>query len=133
VTVAVADGCTGGVLSSLLSRTEPGPDVFAGAVVAPVPGALPGLLELPGDHLDPVRMVELAADAVRRRLSASTGVAVVGTPRMDDGSEGGKLVAAIATEEGSSSRELSFPIDADRFRRLAAYVSLALLAQTVSD
>jgi nicotinamide-nucleotide amidase len=133
VTVAVADGCTGGVLSSLLSRTEPGPDVFAGAVVAPVPDALPGLLELEGDHIKTVRMVELAADAVRRRLSASTGVAVVGTPRTGDGTEGGKLVAAVATDSGTSSRELGFPIDADRFRRLAAYVSLALLGQALTE
>ncbi len=125
ITVAVADGCTGGELSRLVSRTDHGAEIFSGAVVAPTTRALMALLQLSETDTVSPHTVEGAAEAIRGRFGTSTGLAVAG-------STDGALAVAVSTAGGASSRELSFPIEPDRFRRLAAYVALAILSRQLS-
>jgi nicotinamide mononucleotide (NMN) deamidase PncC len=73
---------------------------------------------------------EAAAVAVRESYDTTLGLAVTGEPR-GGGSLPGKLIVAVASPAGSEHREFDFPIEADRFRRLAAYVSFAMLRQTI--
>jgi nicotinamide-nucleotide amidase len=131
-TVAVAEGCTGGEIARHLSEPHGGPEVFRGGVVAPESGSLPALLKIPAgdDHSDSAvdpAVAEAAAAAVRTTFDAHLGLAVVGHPR--GGPQPGKLVVAIASADSSFHRTFDFPIEPDRFRRLAAYVSFAMLRQ----
>lgn len=132
VTFAVADGCTGGELSRLVSQTEDGAEVFAGAVVTPTAKALFTMLHGAENEVDFQRTAEVAADSVCERFGTSMGISVIGSPRRDDGSTSGALVVATSAAGRASSREFSFPVEPDRFRRLAAYVALAMLAQSLT-
>jgi nicotinamide-nucleotide amidase len=131
--VAVAEGCTGGEIARHLTEPHGGSEVFRGGVVAPESGSLPALLDIPdgGDHwdsdVDPTA-AEAAAAAVRKTFDAHLGVAVVGHPR-GGGTQPGRLVVAIASPDSISHRAFDFPIEPDRFRRLAAYVSFAMMRQ----
>jgi len=40
---------------------------------------------------------------------------------------------AVADHRGCSSRELLFPVDGERFRRLAAYVALAAAVRSLDQ
>ena len=69
---------------------------------------------------------------MRTTFDAHLGLAVVGHPR-DGGPQPGKLVVAIASPDSIFHRAFDFPIEPDRFRRLAAYVSFAMLRQWLSS
>ncbi|MBM3459456.1 MAG: competence/damage-inducible protein A, partial [Armatimonadetes bacterium] len=82
-TIALAEGCTGGLLGGRLTQSAAGEAVFRGALAAPTAAALGALLELPAALLEPAQGItgpaaEAMAAAVRVRLGADLGVAVVG-------------------------------------------------------
>ena len=135
ISLSVVEGCTGGELARLVAGTDGGEAVFVGGLVAPGPEALPSLLDLQcaatGDvgAIDPAT-AEAAAVAVRDRFAADVGLAVTGAPRGAE-CDAGTLIVAIATSGGVTHRSFDFPIEPDRFRRLAAYVALAMLRQTL--
>jgi nicotinamide mononucleotide (NMN) deamidase PncC len=107
-------------------------------VVAPTRAALIELLGIDADELDaygelsPEIALAMAA-GVRSRLCADLGVAVVGTPRDTASDTEGTLLVASSSEAGDSHRVFQFPMEADRFQRLAAYVALGLVRRAVAD
>lgn len=131
VTIAISDGCTGGELSRLISRSEHAAEVFGGAVVASTPNVLSRLLQLADLDVLSAGGAEAAADRVRHQLGTSVGVAVAGRPLHGDGTISGELVVATSSGAGTASRALNFPVEADRFRRLAAYSALAMVARAI--
>jgi nicotinamide-nucleotide amidase len=137
LTVAVADGCTGGTVSQLLSSVTDVSDVFCGSIVAPGAPTLLNLLgadgQLTADHGEVSEQVAAAAaTAVREGLRSDLGVAVVGTAMNGAQDSAGSLLVAISSDAGSSYRALQFPVEPDRFRHLAAYVALGLVRRVVA-
>ena len=130
ISLSVIEGCTGGELARLVTGTDGGEAVLVGSLVAPGAEALSSLLDLQsataGDTgaMD-TNTTDAAAEAVRDLFAGDVGLAVTGAPR-DAGLEAGTLIVAIATSGGVTHRTFDFPIEPDRFRRLAAYVSLAM-------
>jgi len=136
LTLAVAEGCTGGEIARHLTNDDRGTHVFSGGVVAPDSSALPNLLEIPCTGNDSeagtsTRTTEAAAVAVRKLFAADLGLAVTGSPRDSESSPGG-LIVAVSSPDQTTSRRFDFPLEPDRFRRLAAYVALGLLHQTIT-
>jgi nicotinamide mononucleotide (NMN) deamidase PncC len=76
---------------------------------------------------------EAAAEAVRQLFGASIGVATLGSDDGGDGGRPGSLTVAAVGAASAITRELHFPIDRDRFQRLAAYAALGLARQLIDE
>jgi len=125
LTLAAAEVASSGALARFLGASDEGRGCLMGGVVASTPETLGQQL-----ILDDVT-AEAAADAVRQTFGASIGVATLGS---DDGSDGGRpglLKVAAVGPKGVRTRKLHFPIDRDRFQRLAAYAALGLARQII--
>lgn len=125
LTLAAAEVASSGALARFMGASDDGRRCLLGGVVASSPDTLAQQL-----RLDAVT-AEIAAEAVRRTFGAAIGVATLGS---DDGSDGGRpgfLTVAAVGPEGTKTRELHFPIDRDRFQRLAAYAALGLARQLI--
>ncbi|MEE4273233.1 MAG: molybdopterin-binding protein [Thermoanaerobaculales bacterium] len=121
LTIAAAEVASGGDAARLLGGSETGRQVFAGGVVAADAAQLARQLEC-GEIT-----AEATAEAVRQRFGASIGIAALGSHDGRHGGRAGEILVAAAGPEGVAGRELFFPIDPDRFRRLAAYAALGIL------
>lgn len=123
LTVALVESASCGAAARFLAATEAGERCLRGSLIAPDPGVL-------GDRLGLGTVsAEAAAGAVRRRFGADIGVAALGSPEGDEDHRPGGLTAAAIGPGGSRTKELWFPIDRDRFQRLAGYVALGLAAR----
>lgn len=109
-TLAICEGFTAGQVTLLLHGAEHASEVFAGGEVA----------ALPGDD------AETAATSIRQRRGATLGLGVV------LGEQGDTFTVAVASAAGVSRRDLRFPLDTARLRRLAAYVALAQVRQALA-
>jgi nicotinamide-nucleotide amidase len=127
MTLAAAEIASAGTVAQLLSLATDGRRCFLGSVVAAKPEALADLLG-PGGLT-----AEAAAGAVRERLGATVGVATFGAADDGDGRRPGALTVAVSGPVGNLTRELHFPVEADRFRRLAAYAALSLAIRLADD
>ena len=137
-TLAAAESCSGGELAALACSVANSGEVFRGSVV--VPGrasqqAMLGIEDEPFEAHGPLSaaIAESLARSVRDRLGADIGVATVGSPEGRDDQPPGTLIVAVANDREVSSRNLLFPVDAERFRRLAAYVALAMVVRTIDE
>jgi nicotinamide-nucleotide amidase len=126
LSIAAAELSSGGRVAQLLEGSEAGRRCLRGSLVAPDETTLRRLLDT-GDGSP-----EAIARAVRSRLDADLGVATLGAARGSDEDGEGALVVAAAGPNGAKTRELHFPIDADRFQRLAAYAALGMAMRIVS-
>jgi len=136
--LAAAEGCTGGELAALVCSAAGAEDVFRGSVVVAdrvAQGTLFGFddASAEGQGALSAGVAEALARAVRERLAADLGVAAVGSPTGGEGFAPGALSVAVADHRGSTSRELLFPVDAERFRRLAAYAALAAAVRSLDQ
>ena len=124
LTLAVAESCTGGLLSKRLTDVPGASKVFLGGVVAysahsktVLLGIDPGLIE---DKKAVSREVALAmADGIRARMGADIGIGITGIAGPDgDGSgvEPGTIYVALATSRGSFCRDVHLHYDRDRTR-----------------
>jgi nicotinamide mononucleotide (NMN) deamidase PncC len=73
------------------------------------------------------------ADGVRTLLGAELGLAVTGTPEAADQVPAGTIIVALSADGGSSTRDFSFEVEPDRFRRLSAYVALGTLRRSIVE
>ncbi len=132
LTLAVADGCTGGTLEQLVTTVEDPTALFQGGLVTPSRTAVIGLLGVSetlineyGEHSEQVAAA--MAHGVRDRFGSELGVAVVGRIGKDPDPLGGSLAVAVVTANRDHTRSFEFPLEPDRFRTLAAYVALSLV------
>jgi nicotinamide-nucleotide amidase len=126
LTLAAAEVASAGTVAQMLSASKNSRDTICGSFVALDPIGLKRQLDVEIDST-----AEQVASAVRERLDASIGVVTFGSVDRVDGQRPGLLTVAAATSVGSTSRELYFPVDQDRFRRLAAYAALGLAVRMV--
>lgn len=139
-TIAVAESCTGGVISGKLTDIPGSSNYYLGAVVAYANSAKHALLGVPESLLaehgavsEPV--ARAMADGVRKRFGASIGIATTGISGPGGGSDEkpvGLVYLAIAwgseregsTWEGSAAERFVFTVDRVRHRELTAQVAL---------
>jgi nicotinamide-nucleotide amidase len=138
-TVAVAESCTGGLLSERLTRTPGSSNFFLGGAVcysnemktrlAGVPEAL--LLEH-GAVSKPV--AQSLAEGIRKRAGASIGVSITGVAGPSGGTPEkpvGLVWIALADERGTEVREFRFPGNRERIRLWATQAALEMIRRRV--
>jgi nicotinamide-nucleotide amidase len=115
LTLAVAEGLTGGVLSARLSQIDPDLEVFRGGQIS--------------------NQVETAAEAaqrVRRDFGADVGLAVVAA-KPEDRQPSGAVDLHLSIGEAQFAGETSLPGDRARFRDYAVINVLNFLRKTLAE
>jgi nicotinamide-nucleotide amidase len=126
-TLAAAEIASGGRAAQMLGTTENGRRVLRGGLVAADATILAQQLATEAST------ATAAAESVRDRFRSDFGMATFGWVDGSNGHRPGELVVAAAGPTGGKRRELHFPIDADRFQRLAAYAALGLVARMIES
>lgn len=138
-TVAVAESCTGGLLSERLTRTSGSSNFFLGGVVCysnelktKLAGVSPSLLEGNGAVSKPV--AQALAEGIRKRVGASIGIGITGIAGPSGGSAEkpvGLVYIALADEKGTQARVFQFPGDRERIRHLSSQAALEMIRRRV--
>jgi nicotinamide-nucleotide amidase len=136
LTLAVADGCTGGTAEQLLTTVENSATVFQGGMVTlsrkaviELLGVSETLINERGEHSEQVATA--MALGVRDRFGSDLGVALVGTPGKEPDPLAGTLAVAAVSADRDHTRCYQLPLEPDRFRMLAAYIALGLVRRFV--
>jgi nicotinamide-nucleotide amidase len=140
-TLAVAESCTGGLLSERLTRVAGSSNYFLGGVVCysnelkeKLAGVPAPLIEEHGAVSKPVALA--LAEGIRRRTGASLGVGVTGIAGPGGGTVEkpvGLVFIALADERGSQVREFRFPGDRERVRQLTTTAALETIRRRIRD
>ena len=140
-TLAVAESCTGGMLSERLTQVPGSSNYFLGGTVCysnelktRLAGVPSELIAANGAVSKPVALA-LAA-GIRQRAGASIGVGITGIAGPDGGTSEkpvGMVFVALADERGAQVREFHFPGDRDRVRNLAATAALEIIRRRIRD
>ncbi|HUW16068.1 MAG TPA: CinA family protein [Actinomycetes bacterium] len=141
-TVAVAESLTGGLVTAALTEVPGASRVVRGGVVAYVNDVKHEILGVAGEALavDGPVSAEVAtalAEGVRRRMTATFGVATTGVagPDQQDGHPVGEVYVAVAGPDGRVVRRLDLSGAGDRaaVRRATVVAALSLLAEVVGE
>ena len=138
-TVAVAESCTGGLLSERLTRTPGSSGFFLGGAVCysnelktRLAGVPEVLITLNGAVSKPV--AQAMAEGIRKRASASIGVGITGVAGPAGGSPEkpvGLVFVALADERGTQVREFRFPGGRDRIRQWSSQAALEMIRRRI--
>lgn len=139
LTLSVAESCTGGLLSSLITDQPGSSAYFQGGLIAYADDVKRDHLGVPATllkrHGAVSREVALAmAEGVRSRFATTLAASITGIagPESDDSDKPvGLTFIAIATAGGTSSHEYTFSGDRWSNRRQAAGQALRLLIEEV--
>jgi len=132
--IAVAESCTGGLVSSRLTDVPGSSDYVTLNVVCYSNDSKVSWLGVPQSALDSCGAVsesvaEAMADGVRERAGASLGIGVTGIAGPGGGTEAkpvGTVVIAVTTAEGRMVQTFRFPVGRTRVRQCAAQMALDL-------
>ncbi|MGH9354945.1 MAG: competence/damage-inducible protein A [Terriglobia bacterium] len=140
-TLAVAESCTGGLLSERLTRIPGSSSFFLGGVVcysndlksrlAGVPAAL---IEEHGAVSKPV--AQALSEGIRRRTQASIGVGITGVAGPGGGTAEkpvGLVFVSLADSRGTSVREFRFPGNRERIRCWASQMALEMIRRRIRE
>lgn len=141
LTLAVAESCTGGLLSKRLTDIPGASKVYPGGIVAygapaktRLLGVDPAMIEEKGAVS---REVALAmADGVRTKLGVDIGVGITGIagPDSDEsGLEPGTVFVALATKDFSTCKDLHIWNDRDRIRTSSSSTALDMVRRLVEE
>ena len=140
-TVAVAESCTGGLVSERLTRTPGSSGFFLGGAVCysnelknKIAGVPMTLIEESGAVSKPVALA--MAEGIRKRTGASMGLGITGIAGPSGGTEEkpvGLVFVALADERGVQAREFRFPGNRERVRLWASQAALELIRRRVRD
>jgi nicotinamide-nucleotide amidase len=130
--IAVAESCTGGLVSSRLTDVPGSSDYVSLNVVCYSNESKVSWLGVPQSALDAFGAVseavaEAMADGVRERAGASLGIGVTGIAGPGGGTEAkpvGTVVIAVTTEHRRIVRTFRFPVGRARVRQFAAQMAL---------
>jgi nicotinamide-nucleotide amidase len=136
--LAVAESCTGGLLSERLTRVPGASRSFLGGVVTytneqktRLCGVAPELLESKGAVSE--ETARALAEGVRERCAATLGLSLTGVagPAKLNGADADKAIGlvyiALADEEGTQVKQFHIPGDRDRVRLWASQHALEML------
>jgi len=124
LTLAIAESCTGGLLSKRLTDIPGASEAYIGGVIAYSEQSKTELLGIERDfirkHKEVSKEVAIAmAEAVRKRLGTSIGIGITGIAGPDSDSskrEPGTVFIALATKDKSICREPKLYFDRERIR-----------------
>ena len=138
-TIAVAESCTGGLLSERLTRVPGSSGYFVGGAVCysnglktKLAGVPPDLIQTNGAVSKPV--AQALAEGIRMRTGASIGVGVTGIAGPGGGTTEkpvGLVFIALADDRGTQIREFRFPGDRDRIRNWATTAALEIVRRRI--
>lgn len=138
-TVAVAESCTGGLLSERLTRTPGSSNFFLGGVVCysnelkiKLCGVPEVLLEQNGAVSKQV--AQALAEGIRKRSSSTIGLGITGIAGPGGGSPEkpvGLVYISLADERGTQIREFRFPGNRERIRHWASQAALEMIRRRV--
>jgi nicotinamide-nucleotide amidase len=138
-TLAIAESCTGGLVAQLVTEHPGASEFFKGAIVAyddsvktAVLGVPPALVASRGAVSTEV--ARAMAEGTRRALGVDVALAVTGLAGPGGATASkpvGDVHLAVATSEGTTDRQLSFPGSRNQVRLLAAYAGLSLVRRVV--
>jgi len=140
-TLAVAESCTGGLLSERITRVAGSSTYFLGGTVcysnqlkARFAGVPEELIAQNGAVSKPV--AQALAAGIRKRTGASIGVGITGIAGPGGGSEdkpAGLVFISLADERGVQVREFRFPGDRERVRLLSTNAALEMIRRRLRD
>jgi competence/damage-inducible protein CinA-like protein len=140
-TVAVAESCTGGMVSERLTRTPGSSGFFLGGAVCysnelknKIAGVPMTLIEEHGAVSKPV--AQAMAEGIRKRSGASIGLGITGIAGPSGGTTEkpvGLVFIALADERSAQIREFRFPGSRERVRLLASQAALEMIRRRVRD
>jgi len=138
-TLAVAESCSGGLLSERLTHNAGSSDFFLGGAIcysnllktklAGVPAAL---IEEHGAVSRPV--AQAMAEGIRARTGASIGVSITGIAGPTGGTDKkpvGLVFIALSDERGTQVREFRFPGSRERVRLWSAQMALEMIRRRI--
>jgi nicotinamide-nucleotide amidase len=140
-TVAVAESCTGGLLSERLTRVPGSSNYFLGGMVCYSNELKTTLAGVPADLITEHGAVSLAvaqamAEGVRKRTGASLGIGITGVAGPGGGTPEkpvGLVFIALADDNGTQIREFRFPGDRERVRHWATQLALEAVRRRLRD
>jgi nicotinamide-nucleotide amidase len=140
-TLAVAESCTGGLLSERLTRVAGSSNYFLGGTVCysnDLKTRLAGVpAELIAEHGAVSKPVAQAlAVGIRQRTGASIGIGITGIAGPSGGSDDkpvGMVFISLADERGVQAREFRFPGDRDRVRQLTSIAAIEMVRRRLRD
>lgn len=140
-TVAVAESCTGGLLSERLTRIPGSSNFFLGGVVCysndlkmKLCGVPEILLAENGAVSKPV--AQALAEGIRRRSGADIGLGITGIAGPTGGSPEkpvGLVFISLADERGTQIREFRFPGNREKIRHWASQAALEMIRRRVRN
>jgi nicotinamide-nucleotide amidase len=138
-TLAVAESCTGGLLSERLTQIPGSSNYYLGGAVCysnelktRLAGVPPNLIEENGAVSKPVALA--LAEGIRKRTGASIGVGITGIAGPGGSSAEkpvGQVFIALADERGTQVREFRFPGDRERIRFWSTQAALEMLRRRI--
>jgi nicotinamide-nucleotide amidase len=131
-TLAVAESCTGGLVSHRLTQIPGSSNYFERGVVVYSNAAKVQLLEVPESLIlahgaVSAEVAEKMAEGVRRVSNTTLGLGITGIAGPEGGSEAkpvGTVFIALASPEGTFSQRYQFDGDRKRIKTLAAYTAI---------
>jgi nicotinamide-nucleotide amidase len=140
-TLAVAESCTGGLLSERLTRVPGSSNYFLGGMVCYSNELKTTLAGVPADLIAEHGAVSLTvaqamAEGVRKRTGASLGIGITGVAGPGGGTPEkpvGLVFIALADENGTQIREFRFPGDRERVRHWATQMALEAVRRRLRD
>ena len=138
-TLSLAESCTGGLVSELLTAHAGASAVFRGGAVVYANDAKIALLGVPGELIARFGAVSAVvaramADGARRAFASDYALSLTGIAGPGGGSEEkpvGTVHYAVASADGISDRRVVFPGNRDQVRRRAAFAGLSLVRSVV--
>ena len=138
-TLALAESCTGGLVSELLTAHSGASAVFRGGAVTYANDAKIALLGVAPELLArhgavSAEVARAMADGAREAFAADVALALTGIAGPNGGSAEkpvGLVHFAVATANGISDRRVVFPGNREQVRRRAAFAGLALVRSVV--
>ena len=134
-TLALAESCTGGLVSERLTRVPGSSDYFLGGAVTYtnelktlLVGVPPEMIAEHGAVSEPV--ARAMAEGVCRVLGSDWGIGITGVAGPGGGSEAkpvGTVHIALAGPQDTDHRKVRFPGDRERIRWFASQVALEML------
>lgn len=140
-TLALAESCTGGLLSALLCENPGASKYYLGGLVSYSNAAKHVFLDVPEELLarhgavSPEVAQAMAAGA-KARFQSTYALSVTGIAGPDGGSEEkpiGLVYIGLATPKGVQHIRLLYPQERRKLQRFAAFSALAFLRETLSS
>jgi len=141
LTLAIAESCTGGLLSKRLTDIPGASEVYIGGVIAYSEQSKTELLGVQRELI--IQQGEVSSEVaiamakgVRKRLGTTIGIGITGIAGPDSdksGKEPGTVFVALSTKDTTTCKDLKLYFDRERIRISATNNALDMIRRNVSE